>query len=306
MADTAATAQQTTIDVCDRLSYREFVADYLRPNRPVVVTGAIDAWTALERWTPDFFRDHYGDRSAEIDDLTIGELVDLVEAAEHDAATDLPYLRNYSIDRHAPELRSDIEPMPTYLQPNWLASPLVPKRISRYRTDLFIGGRGGGFPYLHFDNYHGHAFVFQVYGEKEFVCIPPEQTPLVYPRATHKGQANASSIGDVDAPDLDRFPRFAEATLIRCTIRSGEMLFVPAGWWHTTKMHTVSITVSSNIANRSNWSMLMADHWKTFGTSPATALAGVPYLGLVRAIETARDVAYRDRRLAASDASAPR
>jgi len=33
----------------------------------------------------------------------------------------------------------------------------------------------------------------------------------------------------------------------------GETLFVPAGWWHTARIVSTSITVSINGANAPNW-----------------------------------------------------
>ena len=42
------------------LSYEEFARKYLYPNKPVVLRGALRGWRALERWSPEFFRDHFG------------------------------------------------------------------------------------------------------------------------------------------------------------------------------------------------------------------------------------------------------
>ncbi|MEL7156374.1 MAG: cupin-like domain-containing protein [Actinomycetota bacterium] len=290
---------QEAVDRRDRLSYRAFVTDYRHPNRPVVVTDAIDHWPALERWHPDFFADRYGDRDLGLDGCSVGELIGRIRQAEHGPVDDLPYLRNVSIDRHFPELRADISPMPVYVRPNWFENPLVPRRVARNRTDLFIGGRDGRFPYLHHDIYHGFAFIFQLFGEKEFFLIPPEQTPLVYPRETDNGMTNVSAITDIEHPDLDRFPLFARATPIRCTIRPGDMLFLPAGWWHTATMPTASISVSTNIANGDNWGALMADHWGLVSRRPVRAVAGMPYLGAIWAWETLRDALGRDRALRA-------
>eukprot|EP00947_MAST-08B_sp_MAST-8B-sp1_P005114 g5114.t1 len=37
---------------------------------------------------------------------------------------------------------------------------------------------------------------------------------------------------DVAAPDLDRFPHFVNATPLEVTVQAGEMLYIPAGWFH--------------------------------------------------------------------------
>ena len=100
------------------------------------------------------------------------------------------------------------------------------------QTDLFIGGRGSRFPYLHYDNYFGYTFIFQIYGEKEFVVIPSDQSEFVYPKITENGASNTSSVTDIDNPDLEKFPLFAKATQARVVLEAGDMLFIPAGWWH--------------------------------------------------------------------------
>ncbi len=49
---------------------------------------------------------------------------------------------------------------------------------------------------------------------------------------------------DLDAVDLARFPEMADVTIFEVVIGPGEMLFVPAGWWHTVRALDVSITIT--------------------------------------------------------------
>lgn len=270
------------------LEFEAFVNQYVRPNLPVVISRAIDHWSALGRWTPQFFAEQYGDRDAGVDDLTLAELIERV--VDNDPSiVKRPYLRNVSIDREFPELRADIAPTPPYLQPNWFHSPLVPKRIKRNRTDLFIGGRGSAFPYLHFDNYHGYAFIFQIYGRKQFVLASPADDDRVYRTRTANGVDNVSEIDDPLNPDLERFPLFADVAVGSIELGPGDMLFIPAGWWHTTRMHGPSISVSSNVANRHNWPALVDDFRRSREDRPAARMSGTAYLSLVRLVETARE-----------------
>lgn len=43
----------------ESLSYDEFRHEYLERNRPVIVTGVVDHWAALNKWNRDFFRNEY-------------------------------------------------------------------------------------------------------------------------------------------------------------------------------------------------------------------------------------------------------
>lgn len=286
------------VDRVSNLGYAEFEARYLAPNKPVLITDALDHWAAVGKWTPKFFADNYRDMDIGIDGLRMGEFIELVEEGPDEDNGKLPYFRNVSINSVFPELVADISPLPVYLRPNWFDNPLIPRRISRNRTDLFIGGRGSSFPYLHWDNYHGYAFLFQIYGEKAYVFYPPEQTEYMYPEVREGRLSNVSTIDDIENPDLERFPLFAKATPTACVLRAGEMLFMPAGWWHTARMETASISVSSNTANAYNWSALMKDHWQQKKVAnPSVALAGAAYLRVIRLLESAKDLMYRRRSL---------
>lgn len=38
------------------LPYAEFERDYLKPDKPVILTGCMENWAALSKWSPDFFK----------------------------------------------------------------------------------------------------------------------------------------------------------------------------------------------------------------------------------------------------------
>ena len=54
---------------CDRIpmpSKDVFFHNYLKVSKPVIITGAIDSWKALSKWTNDFFKENYGNRNVHI------------------------------------------------------------------------------------------------------------------------------------------------------------------------------------------------------------------------------------------------
>ena len=89
----------------------------------------------------------------------------------------------------------------------------------------------------------------QLYGEKEYIVFSPEQTGSCT-RRTACG--NKSRIDDLLHPDLAAFPLFDQAEGVRFPLHPGETLFVPAGWWHTARILSPSVTVSINGVNRAN------------------------------------------------------
>ncbi|MFD2572514.1 cupin-like domain-containing protein [Spirosoma soli] len=101
-----------------------------------------------------------------------------------------------------------------------------------------------------------HAYITQLYGQKEFTVIPPDQTPYVYPLP---GNSWVSEVNDVKSPDLDKFPLFAKATPVSFVVEPGETLFIPCGWWHTARSLTPTISVALDCLNASNWKNFMSE-----------------------------------------------
>src|SRR5438445_13120135 len=102
------------------LPYEEFAREYLFPNKPVIVSGAIESWKAVDRWTPEYFKNQHGSVNLSIDgeNYTMADFIDRVNSST--AENPAPYLRNAVIDQFLPELLADIEALPDYFSPNWL------------------------------------------------------------------------------------------------------------------------------------------------------------------------------------------
>lgn len=251
------------------LTYSEFANEYLFANKPVVVTDALRSWKALTRWTPEFFKREFGDMTFTINEdakqkasyqdnlgtaeYTMARFIDRVlESTDENPA---PYFRNRVLYDVFPSLKPDIEPLPEYFLPNWLPERYLVKRVNEVLNrgaalEIYIGGKGGSFPVVHYDGAGTHAFLMQVYGRKQFILYSPEQERFLYPSPEKK---NLSLINSVDRPDLARFPLFAQAVATTLVLEPGELLFVPSHWWHTTKMLSPSISISANVLNQSNW-----------------------------------------------------
>ena len=247
------------------LSHQDFAKQYLRLLLPVILTDALTHWRALSKWTPEFFQREYGTVLIQVDgqQLSMAEFIDKVLASSLENPA--PYLHNYLLEDHLPELLADIDPLPRYTRPNWFESPLFPSRDTYTFIELYIGGRGAQFPQLHYDGWHSHAYLMQIQGIKEYVFYSPDQTLFLYPKPGR--ERNLSLINDLENPDFSRFPLFAQAQPIRCELHPGEMLFVPAGWWHSARILQTSITVSVNSVNAVNWRDFVRDYCETKAVS---------------------------------------
>jgi histone arginine demethylase JMJD6 len=245
----------TGIDKRNNLSYAEFETEYLMPRKPVVITDATARWKASQ-WTPQWFKDRYPDKIVHTDqgDMRMADFIDAITA---DTAVPGPFLREQPLRDVFPDLVEDVLPTPPYILPNWLGDKYgfgrINERLNResYIEVNFCGRRI--FPYLHIDDLGVHAFITQHYGDKEIIVFPPDQEKFLY----RKSNQRFSEIPDVNNPDLERFPLFAQARPLRIVLKAGESVFMPCGWWHTTNVPGVSLSTVFSISNKSNWKELV-------------------------------------------------
>lgn len=291
------------------LSYGEFAKNYLYANRPVVITDAMRQWKAVGRWTPDFFKQEFGSMKFTIDDdlkrkagykenggntdYVMAQFIDRVlQSTDEDPA---PYFRNKILYDLFPSLKQDIEPLPEYFLPNWLPDHYLVKHVGQTLNrgaaiELYIGGKGGAFPVLHYDGAATHAFLMQIYGLKQFIIFGPDQEQFLYPSPEKENL----SLVNVGKPDLEKFPLFAKAIPTTFILEPGELLFVPSHWWHTTKMLTPSITISINVANQSNWQALVS-YVAMRQKNPLVSVASRIYLTAAGTKKSWRDRNWRKR-----------
>jgi hypothetical protein len=103
---------------------------------------------------------------------------------------------------------------------------------------------------MHYDYMGLHAYINQLYGEKEFTVIPPDQTPFVYQDPNNPW---VSLIDNQHDPDLEKFPLWKNVTPLKFVVGPGETMFIPNGWWHTARSVTPTISVALDVLNASNW-----------------------------------------------------
>eukprot|EP00913_Durusdinium_trenchii_P026038 g24429.t1 len=133
--------------------------------------------------------------------------------------------------------------------------PALGERLLFKRTDLWLGGET--LSTLHFDNVEN--LFAQLVGEKEFLLCPPGDTPLLADGRLRKAyatwQASEGSKGnferkaeglsdeavmnyavyDVDDPPEEYAELAAQLRKTVVTVRAGEVLYLPFGWWHQVR-----------------------------------------------------------------------
>lgn len=99
-------------------------------------------------------------------------------------------------------------------------------------------GPGGHTSCLHYDPMDG--LLMQLHGAKKVLLFPPSQTYNLYPIPVYKPLRYGLKLRSVYSqvypyrPDLQAFPRYANALPYgsEIVLTPGDILFLPAGWWH--------------------------------------------------------------------------
>lgn len=203
-------------------TYRECI----RSKAPVIITDVFSVFPNLAKWDLD----HAEQKIAE------KETIVLQESEQTGGWTRIPmrtseyfqrikngfkggpliYMAQQNIEDTHPELIPLIE-----------FDQLIPRNIVRQR--IFWLGPGGTRAPLHMDP--DDNFFIQLMGVKTFYLFSPDDTPYLYPNSPH---SNSPELSQVKACDIDlvAHPKVVFATPIRVDIEPGEILFLPAYWWH--------------------------------------------------------------------------
>jgi [protein]-arginine 3-hydroxylase / protease len=226
------------------LSPAVFRQKYERPQTPVLLTGALDDRSAMKRWSLESLARTHGDVRVRIrmsergkpqlfdgdwrlafdfDDVTLKAAIERVL----DPVGPVAYVQHCNLGTKAPDLEAEIGAFP--YAPRRLCSPPL----------LWISGPGTVNP-LHWD--YNHVALTQVIGEKNFVIFPPRESPKI--ASFVDGKVWRTTGLDLGAIDRARFPDADRAEAWTCTVKPGDVLFIPYRWWHYMSSDTYSISVS--------------------------------------------------------------
>lgn len=237
-----------SIERIKKPSVAEFQHEFVMKDKPVIISGVADEWKACSDWTPETFKTLFGDVIAPFrasDDeldvffggltekkvISIADYIDSI-LLENQAGQKRLYLGNISFDEplakpHLDKIRPDFE-FPNYF-PDSTGEDLR----------LWIGGANQKST-IHNDSYHN--LNAQIFGEKTFLLFAPEEYQKLY--IERIDDELWSSPIDPQKPDLSKYPLFDDISGLEARLNQGDILFIPAFWWHQARSVTICINVN--------------------------------------------------------------
>jgi hypothetical protein len=250
------------------LSVEQFRDRYLQTSTPVIITGAMEAWPAMNerrwadlsylkrvagfRWVPIEIGQHYLDEDWRQEmmplDRFIDEFVAPNRAGGYLAQTELfDQIRCLARDIATPDYCAvgglhNIAEFERLYEPEF-AREMRESADERVAIHAWFGPGGTVSPCHHDPS---NNLLCQVVGSKLVRLFDPKHTPSLYPHSkTDRMRWNSSSVRPgVRNADLAAFPLMRDVPFFECVLAPGEMLFIPPRWWHAVDSITRSFSVS--------------------------------------------------------------
>ncbi len=221
------------------ITKKDFVRQYLKPQKPVVIENFGNNWPALSKWNLDYMKKVagnkivplYDDRPVHHDDgfnephakMKMSEYIDLLKKEPTKFRIFL-----WNVLKEVPELQRDF----TY--------PDFGIRLLKNVPMLFFGGRGSH-TFMHYDIDYANIFHFHFEGEKECILFSQSENKYLYkvPHSiiTHEGI-------DFSNPDYEKWPALKRAKGLKTNLKHGQVLYLPEGYWHHMKYLTPGFSMS--------------------------------------------------------------
>lgn len=227
------------IERVEKLTKKEFINNYYKKQKPVVITNQIEDWPAFSKWNFDYIREMAGNQKVPLYDsrktdytkkvnepdftMTMSEYIDIIEKGPTDLRIFL-----YNLLKDVPALKADMK---------W---PNLGLRLIKSLPLVFFGGENAKV-FMHYDIDFPNLFHIHFAGKKQCVLVDPKETKYMY-RLPYSWICNEDI--DFDNPDFEKFPALKKVIPYITTLEHGEMLYMPEGWWHYMKYQTPGFSLS--------------------------------------------------------------
>lgn len=238
----------------NNISKDDFVNKYEKASKPCIILDAMDDWKAKDTWNPTYFKKHCKKAGflAGYYNTPKKEQTDIVDSKDRVNITYDSFFNDvmrdktkklYIFDPDFGERASAKRFLDDYKILDIFEDNVFAEKISNvderppYRWVL-IGTTGSGGS-LHIDPLGTSAWNALFHGKKLWFLFPPE-TPI------SDGKSHGEKWFQKE------YPKIKHHKHIKLVQNPGEIIFVPAGWWHTAINIGVTFAVTQNYLHPHN------------------------------------------------------
>ena len=214
------------------LSTADFQSRYFKTALPVIICEATDDWPC-RKWTIESLVEKVGTNKVFVrgktnqEEYRVGKRYTIREETfaiycqnlqAENATAKSSYLAVASMQQAFPQLLSDV-PLPDYLTVNGKL------HLGPY---MWVALKGH-YEFCHFDP--DDNFLIMIQGRKR-VRLYGHDLDSLYPNPLGSHGKTIQSQVNCSHPNLEQCPKFKNAKCFECVLQPGEMLFIPAFFWH--------------------------------------------------------------------------
>ncbi|WP_232224007.1 cupin-like domain-containing protein [Gillisia sp. CAL575] len=237
--------QLAEIPRVENISKADFVEQYVKPQKPVVIEHLIEDWPAYKKWSLEYIDEVAGDKIVPLyDDRPISseykfnephltmKMSEYIALLKSKPTTYRIFL--YHLMKEVPVLQNDFK------------FPDMGLRFLKQLPMLFFGGENSKV-FMHYDIDFANILHFHFHGKKQCILYPPSQSKYLY-KVPHA----LISREDIDYtdPDFQKFPALKEAQGYITNLKHGETLYMPEGYWHQMTYLTPGFSMSLRATSR--------------------------------------------------------
>ncbi len=218
---------------------KEFLDNYFKPQKPVVIEEGIKDWPAYSKWNLDYMAQVAGDKEVPLYDdrpvdykdgfnephakMKMSEYVNLLKREPTKYRIFL-----WNILKEVPQLKNDFN------------YPDFGIRLMKSLPMLFFGGTDS-FTFMHMDIDLANIFHFHFEGKKQAILFDQKQTKYLY-KVPHSLITREDI--DISNPDFNKWPALKKAEGWKANLEHGNMLYIPEGYWHYMRYITPGFSMS--------------------------------------------------------------
>jgi hypothetical protein len=227
------------IDRVETITREDFLKNYYKTQKPVVIERFIEDWPAFSKWNLDYMAKIAGEKMVPLYDnrpvdhkdgfnephakMKMRDYIDLLKREPTKYRIFL-----WNMLKEIPELQKDI------------SYPDLGLKLMKSLPMLFFGGKDS-YTFMHYDIDLANIFHFQFEGEKEVILFDQQQNDFLY-KIPHS-VITREDINFSD-PDLEKWPALKKANGYKSRLEHGNILYMPEGYWHYMRYITPGFSMS--------------------------------------------------------------